>query len=845
MFKNYLVTALNNLLKNRLYSMINIVGLAVGLMACILITLYVQDELSYDEQWEKSGQIHRIIQEMELPGSVLTRDGFTSLPVLSNLMNFFPSDIEAGTRLRFEPMVNVVVDGIGHTEQFVRVDRDFSKLFQLDVVSGSLEATFTNVNSIALNEEQATRLFGDADPIGQTITIPSRYVFPARDYIVTAVYRFPVGNSVLDNNTMFSLSSSGLVLLDDSNLPGLANSWHNNSLQTYVLLRDGVDKDVIDSQLPDFVDTHANLREEAVGTGTPSDFIRFSLQPITDLYLNPWSELDRQNSGSSVTVLIFAVIAALVLVIGCTNFIVLTTAKSTNRCKEVAMRKVMGARREALVVQFLGEAVLITVFAILLGLVLLELALPVYSAFAGKELALNYGSPITYLFLMGLVLIVGVIGGVYPALVLSGYSPAKSLQAGRGQAAGGSVNARNLLVIFQFSVSVALLVATALVFLQTQFASTANLGFRQDNLLVVGPILPAASPNEVLQQEINQLGNVVSSSLSYSRPGQGFTGGDGIGQSLTVLPRPESGIDTSLSVSLRTNPVDTNFFDIYDIPIIAGRNYDEGFLNDRIARNNTNGEQQTTQANVIINEAAVRHLGLASPQNAIGLVLQGNYSFSRSRMPIIFTVVGVAADSLFLNVRTESLPEMYPLDPLLVTGLTVRFEGDPQQVLSSIAAIWPTVMGSGVVLNAEFVDQLITIQMADVQVQSIMLAGFSLLTLVISCLGLLGMSTFIIDRRTREIGLRKVMGAKIKDIVRLLVWQFSKPVLLANLIAWPFIVWVMMRWLETFSNHIDSLWLLPLCLAAGVISLLFMWITVAGNTTLIARRSPIHALRYE
>ncbi len=810
MFKNYLIAALNNLLINRLYSIINIVGLAVGLMACILITLYVQDELSYDEQWEKSQQIYRVNQETEFPGSVLSRGAFTAMPILPTLLNHFPSEIETGSRLRFEPDVDIQVDGTAYTEQFVRVDPEFSELFQLDMVLGSLEDTFADIYSIALSEELATRLFGSADPIGKTITVPSRFVFPAKDYTVNAVYRLPEGNTILRGDTRFGISS--LVLLDDSNMPSAVNSWQNGILQTYVLLRDGVDSDAVNSQLPDYIDDYARYPQESIGNGTPSDFVRFSLQSITDMYLNPWTDIDRQNSGSTATVLVFSVVAALVLIIGCTNFMVLTTARSTNRAREVAMRKVMGAKRETLIIQFLGESVLITLFAILLGLVLLELLLPIYNSFTTKELALNYASPLTYLFLAGLVMLVGITGGVYPALVLSMYSPGDSLKAGQGKGIAGSTNARNLLVVLQFSISIALVVATALVFLQSRYASNNNLGFSQDNLLVVMDLpltitasgLVGSDSYSVLKQEIDNLSAVTHSSFSYAKPGQGFTGGDVITPAATLLPVDSTNSEDSITVNLRTTPVDAGFFSTYQIGIVAGRDYDESYPNDQIVRISESNVDQVLQANLIINEAAVSHLGIPSAEEAIGRTLQGSH-IAQFGATFNFTIVGVVADSLFHNARTESVPEMYPFDSSLGSNLTIKYDGEPQQVLASISAIWPTVMDSSVVFKTGIVEQLVSDQLADVQIQTVMMAGFSLLATTLACLGLLGMSTFIIDRRTREIGLRKVMGAKVKDIVRLLVWQFSKPVLLANLIAWPFIVAAMVRWLETFSNRIDSL----------------------------------------
>ncbi len=833
MLKNYFITAFNNLLKNKLYSVINIVGLAVGLSACILISLYVQDELSYDKHWDRAERIYRINIESDIPGSPPTRMGFVAAPVLGSMENFFPAEIESGTRLLVSD-TDIRVNDFVFSEKIGLADRQIEEIFRFETITGNLIETFSAVNNIALSEELAVRLFGDVNVVGELVSTSNR------DYSVVAVYRQPTDNSVLS-------PLPAVALLDDtvmSNALPFYNNWLANIVRAFVVLPEGVDVDRINSNLVDFINQNAAFPSSftAVADNSPAEIIRYNLQPIGEIYLNPWDESDADSSGNKTMILVFSLIAVLVLVIGCVNFIVLTSAKSTNRAKEVAMRKVMGAKRSTLIAQFLGEAMIVTFLATLIGLVLLEILTPTFLALTAKALSLDYGAPLTYLSLAALVAIVGGIGGFYPALVLSSFKPAKTLTSGRSAESAGSVRMRDALVVFQFFVSVALIVSTVFVFFQSRFAATTNLGFNPENLIVVegGFNRPEVVESfDLLKQELDRVEGVTNSTLSYLRPAQGIV--DSMPFSMVSQGLGDDrGAMNSFSM-LRYTPVDADFFPTYQIPIIAGRNYDDSFERDRLIETS----EQTLEVNVIINEAGAEHLGLNSPEDALGKVLRGNLRpFGDVPLIVDYTIIGVVANTLFHNARTETAPEIYPYDRARVLNLTLRFDTSPDLVLDSVRDTWNSIVGSAT-LNTQFVDQILDVQFNDVRTQGGMLAGFSLLAVLLACLGLLGMSAFVIERRTKEIGLRKVMGAKVKDVVRLLVWQFSKPVLIANLLAWPFTVWAMIWWLEGFSNRIDSLWLLPLCLGAGVVSLLFMGVTVAGNTSHIARRSPIHALRYE
>ncbi|PCI75463.1 MAG: hypothetical protein COB20_12815 [SAR86 cluster bacterium] len=834
MFKNYLTTAWNILLKNKLYSAINILGLAVGLSACILIALYVLSELSYDKHWKNADQIYRINAQTRLPGSPPSRSTLTATQLLPALQNYFPAELETGARMWELDLADIVVNDSVYQESIMMVDKGFVDLFELDLVTGSFDDVFATLNNIALSEDVATRFFGGSDAIGELIQVPAKFPMPARDYLVSAVYKPASENTVL--------SLPAIAPIDEMALSSMY-SWSSPIVQTFIGLEADIDKESFAANFPDLINLHAKFPDSFTNDGSfsPAEVLEYELQAITDIYLNPWSESDAINAGSKTTNLIFSFIAVLVLTIACINFIVLTVAKSTRRNKEVAVRKVMGARRKALILQFLSEAVLITLIAVVVGLVLLELTMPLFALFSGTELSVNYASPLTYLLLLGMVFLVGVAGGFYPALVLSGFRPSRSLNNSQSLNSRGGFYARNALVVFQFVVSVSLIIATTAIFLQSRFATSTNLGFNPDNLLLIENTYRIdVDRRELLKQEINRIDGVVSSGFSLFRPGTGSN----FRSIVTVLPSGDSSLVESTPITLGANSIDSEFFDTYRMPIVAGRNYDESYQRDQIPRSLDSESGLVLEANVIISEAAVQVLGFSSPNDALGRHIRTSYGIGRGPGIFDLTIIGVVANSRFRTARGEISPEIFYFDSILRTNLTVRFEGEPQQLLSAVTEIWPFFIDD-VALSTEFVDQIVNSQFSDVETQRNVLAGFSMLTVIVACLGLLGMSAFTVEQRTKEIGLRKVMGAKIGDIVRLLVWQFSKPVLVANLIAWPITVWIMIRWLESFSNRIDSLWLLPLCLATGVISLLFMWITVAGSTSQIARRSPIHALRYE
>ncbi len=831
MFKNYFVTAINNLVKNKLYSAINICGLAIGLASCILIVLYVQDETSYDKHWQNAERIYRVNKTIEFTAGTLDRGSFTSILAQPALSQYFAEEISNSIQIFQFSGVVFQRDTQTFAENHAFVDGQFLNIFPLEVVDGDLEAALQDPSSIALSQESASKMFGSENPIGEVLAVD---VFGrAIELRVAAIYRQPVENSILDLPSISKIRET---------TRGVLGAWQSQSVKTYIQLGPEVDFEQFSALLPDFIDQNIDISAMMAGSEVkPSDRISYDLQNISDIHLNSAFD-DSRAGGSSTAVLTFAAIAVLVLLIGSINFTILTTVKATQRAREVAMRKVVGARRRQLIVQFLGESFIIVLLSMLLALVAVELVLPVFESFVNKSLDVSYSNPETYLSLLLLLLIVSFIGGLYPAFVLSRFRPASTLKANRSTDTKGAMVLRNALVIFQFTVSIALIIATSVVYIQINYSNSRDPGFNKEGLIGLSSMFSLdAGQKSALKQELLALPAVSQASFSVFGPMQG-------GYNIIAYTRKGLGAEPS-PIMLPTFHIDSDFFDTYEIPLLAGRYYeqerDQSLTYIQQQQTVDTYDQDIIDVNTVLNSSAARLLGFNSAQEAIGKDLGSSVEVNSPRGDVVnLTIVGVVADVQFSGLRTLPRPEIYTLSPSQTNYLTLRFQGNRQTLLAQIQSVWENVVGD-TTADTVFINQAMQQQFSQERTEALILVNFSLLAISIACLGLFGSASFTVERRTKEIGLRKVMGAKVKDIVRLHVWQFSKPILMANLFAWPIAVWAMLNWLQQFPYQIDS-WLLgPLCIAAGFIALAISWLTVAINTTRVARGSPIQALRYE
>lgn len=825
MFQNYFSVAFRNLIKNKLYSAINIIGLAVGLMSCVLIMLFVRDELSFDTFWKNSDSVYRLNTTFQMPG----RDPFITVmapgPSKAALENYFADDIEAVTRFRDQRPVIRKGESI-FTDDVVWADPSVLDIFDFEVVRGDLRASLNDNASLALSETMAAKHFGQEDPIGQILTLSFYEV--ERDYRIAAIYKD------LPHNTVLALPA--LVMVDEKdfeNFPWEFASWTSVNTSVYFKLQDGVSIDRINSQLKDFTDKSVQVPGGLPPGANASDFMLLNTMQLPDIQLHSEGGGEMKPTGSMMSVMIFIAIAALILLIACINFMNLATAKSTQRAREVALRKVLGAHRGQLILQFLGESILIALIGLFLGITLVEFALPIYNDFLGRELDFIYSDAPTIGILLGLVCVVGIVGGAYPALILSGFLPARVLRANKSAETSGSIMFRNALVVLQFAISIALIVSATVVYGQMAYATSMDPGFKKDNMLVVRGLFreEANDKTEALKQEILNLPGVQKAARSSDRPSSGNNSNTSV-----TIPGTDSG-----DILIGRYDVDYDFFDTYDVKLLAGRFYSRDFATDGVPSGDGLEEGEIAEGSIVINETSVGRLGFVSAENAVGKTVRLGIGDGKEAD---LRIVGVTQPIHFQSLREVLRPEMYLLTNDNFGNLSVSFEGDPSVLVERVEQVWKQMVPT-VPFSYEFVDEAMAEEFTQEEALATMLATFSLLAIAIACLGLYGLASFTAERRTKEIGIRKVMGASVLDIVRLLLWQFSKPVLVANLFAWPLAVWGMLSWLENFPYRLE-IWIMgPLCLIAGVIALAIAWATVGGNAAKVARSNPIKALRYE
>ncbi len=827
MLKNYITIAINNLLKNKLYSAINIIGLAIGLAACIVISLYVNDQYSYDKQWENSDRIYRVNFFENLPNSEPYSLARTPLPAMPQLAEYFKDKIEKSARML--PWTWIIDTGSSKFEEtLVEVDPAFIEIFQLEEIEGSFETTLARTTNIALSEEVARRFFGKQNPIGKNITV-HRDNYRV-DYTVTAVYR-------VQGNTILNLPL--LSLLDFNSKPEDVRSWYAYITGSFFKLKDGVDIETLKPRLPAFIDRKIDYTLLYNNPDKPlSSVLSIDFQRLETAHIDtPW---DHTRAGGNKTVIMsFAAIAILILITGCINFTLLTTAKAARRAREVAMRKVVGAKRKQLIIQFLGESIFIALLSMLLSFGAVEFMLPVFESIVGKTLFLDYTDPFILISLPVLLFVVGVSGGLYPAFILSGYRPGNTLKSIEAKNSGSPVSLRSVLIFFQFSVSIILIILTGAIYSQMRYSLNRDPGYNKHNLLIIDRMGQSdVFKNKIssLKNELLNSTNITDVSLSDITPGRargtGFT-----------LSRPDQ---LEISHSIGSDGIDYDFFKTYQIPLIAGRSFTIGRdlpepeIDPMDITLGDHASDPPIERSIVVNASAVKQFGFKNAEDALGKVLR-----TTTMNNTYYTVIGVTADNHMLSINAPPTAQVYLLkDYMARPALTVRFKGSPHKALTLVESVWKKVIGD-TELSTVFADQLMAQEFVREETEIKIFISFSILAIIIACMGLYGSASFTVEQRTKEIGLRKVMGAKVKNISALILWQFSKPVLTANIVAWPVALFVMQHWLERFPYRFNIWLMISICLVSGLIALAIAWVTVAGNTTRVAKSRPVKSLRYE
>ncbi len=834
MWRNYLTVGIRALARNKTYSAINILGLALGLAACMLILLFVRYELSYDKALPDSERVFQLQEWPDpQPGEPAGGGTMTSIASAMALRKDFP-EIE---RLVYvgNNRPTIIQDGQATTsDHFVYVDGPLFDVLQLPFLRGDRRTALAGPGSLVLTASEAAKRFGTRDPIGRTLTLLE--AGKSIDYRVTGVVADPRHSH---------LALSVIARYDPATYwasnPDYITQWLPKNGWAYVKLRPGADVASITSRMDAW--KKRNIPDQMVGGKryNPGEDRDWKLVNVRDLHLGTAQRGAMSPGNDMRTIATFAIIAVMILGVAVINFTNLSTARAGQRAREVALRKVVGASRRQLIVQFIGESILLAGLAMLLALALVEMLLPSLNHFLQADMRIVYlGEEGLLSPAVALVFLVGAAGGLYPAFYLSRFQPARVLKANLGSTeTGGAGRLRSLLVIVQFAVSIGLLICTAIIYAQTVYARTADPGYRRDGLIQIDNV-SRRSIRPVMGTLLHEIGAIEGvKSVGRSTIGVATFPMENL---MVQAPGAAEGFE------LNEYRVDTHFFETMGIPFAAGRNFVEGRAMDDSTLEGLPPEPAAISAlahrgySAVINSFAAKSLGFARPADAVGKVLMADDGDveANGRTPV--TIVGVVRDSRFRSIREPVEPIIFVYDRYQPNWLLVRYEGSPNAVRAGIEKVWKRI-APDVPFDAKFSDDIVRDLYDSEAARADIFAAFSGLAIVIGCLGLFGLASFTAERRTKEIGIRKVVGARTRDIVALLVWQFSKPVLVANLIAWPAAWWAMRDWLNGFDDRI-ALGPSPF-VAAGLLALAIAVATIAAHAVRVARLNPIHALRYE
>ncbi len=798
MIKNYFKIAWRNIWKSKVFSAINIFGLAVGMAACIVITLFVYYEKSFDNLHTKN--IYRLNEVQKFEGMGATQKVALSMfPMGPTLKADFP-EIKNFTRVRWQqkfPLNNGLKRV--YMPQVFFVDSVFLKMFDFKLLRGDRATALLRPRSVLLTEDAAKRIFGNDDPIGKTVT---NYGQDTITYSVTGILANVPKNSQLQFDCLFSFSSIYK--------PWMFTNWGGNWLNTYLELAPGTNIAALEKKFPAYLQKYK-------GKDGPKNYELFLLS-LKDVHANSadigLDYINYQKFDKHITNL-FTVIGIIVLVIACINFINLSTARSSERAKEVGVRKSIGAGRIQLAMQFLGETVLLSLIALVFACVLVTLAIPFINSLSQRDISLPLHDN---KMLIGVAFIstvlVGIISGIYPALFLSSFQPVKVLKGALTSAGGNKVPLRNILVVGQFTSAVILMIATVLVIRQLKFMQKKDPGFNRDQIVNVPLGLIPQNKYDLFKQEL--LSNSIIQGVTAS---QDILGShlDQTGISFKLGDSPLRQLTSTLLV------VDNNYLDLYKIKLLTGKNFST--------------DASAVWKQYIINEALAKELLKDHKGKNMESLLGQRFGFDS-----LGVITGIAKDFNFnsLHYKIETL--------FLVNGkgfnqMSVKINGGKaKEAVAFIQSTWNKEF-PGVPFEYQFLDDHFNeVYSVDNQVSTVVsiLAG---LIIIISCLGLFGLASYSAEKRIKEIGVRKVLGASVQNIVMLLSGHFVKLVLIANVIAWPIAFYVMSKWLQDFAYRIDiSWWIFGI---AGLTSLIIAFATVSFQAIKAAVANPVKSLRSE
>jgi len=795
MFKNYLKLSFRNLKRHKGFSFINITGLAIGITCFIFIIQYLLHETSYDNYHKNIDQIYRVNLDIE-SDSDKKQYAINVPPVGPSLKENFPQIVESARIFNFFGTRLVEKDDNKFYEKgFVYADKEIFRILSYSFLHGDPETALNNPLSLVLPERLAKKYFRNENPVGQSLSLDGH------DYNITAVIKDAPQNTHLQYDMFISM--------DDLRNPPWMQDWTWPGMWTFVRLAPNTDVKILNEQIRNYANSFTKNNPMAAGKT-----YQYSLQHIRDIYLSKELEYDLPK-GNKIYLYIFSGVGFFILLIACINFVNLMTARVTSRAKEVGIRKSVGAIRNTLIQQFLCETIVLVLFAFILSLLLVEIIRPVFTNITNIDF--NFSSLFTFksVFLWaGMILCIGLIAGFYPAFVLSSFNPGKVLK-GSVNTVSGSSKFRKILVIAQFSISIILIISTIIVYNQITFMKTMNLGFNKKHKMII-PVTGMAplTTNENVKNAFQQIPSVSMASVSSYVPGEGA------GSHSTKLVDQKDAKEQMMYYGY----YDTDFISQYDIKILAGRNFKKEMITDI---NNS----------CLINETSSKAFGWSSPSEAIGKVINTGME-GRNK-----TIIGVVNDFHFRSAHYKIEPLIMENDPRMFKRITLSVnDKNFNKTIEKVEIVW----------NELFPDQPLVYYFLDASINGLYESEecigklFRILTILgifIASLGLFGLATFMAEKKTKEIGIRKTLGATVLKIVLLLSKEFFVCVLLANLIAWPLAYVIMNNWLHNFSYQIDIT--IGVFLQSGILALIIVGITVTFQSVKAATANPIKSLRYE
>ena len=813
MFGNYLKSTLRNLKNNKGFSFINIAGLTIGMTICMLILLYVQSELSYDNHHVYKDRIYRA-ERVYLDEDGSPRGGFSTLApsFVAHLKTDLP-EVEKAIRMYHWAGTMITYNQRSFVEdRLFFADNDIFQVFTIPLIKGDAKTALRDPYQVVISQTMADKYFGDKDPMSQELILNNQY--PCK---VTGIMEDTPNNTHLHYDILVSYASlRGLWGQGENDYFWGTTNFSDNVVIAYLRFSESSDLDHIRERIPAFLDQCMPTRTNDEGvTVMPSKSNSIHFRKVKDIHLHPHPFNEVEPQSDIMYVRLFAFVAVFILLIACINFMNLSTARSTKRAREVGLRKVVGAYRRMLVTQFLSESLLIAFVAILLAVMLVSLTAPYFSAFSGHDVCLIFSDPLHLLGIIGVFLVTGIAAGLYPAVYMSIFDPATIL---RGEVTRGKRGAafRKVLVVFQFTISVALMICVGVIYKQMRYMDSIDLGYDRENIVLFPADRTLKQQWPRLKSELLRDPGIVHVTMSKRAP----TGrlADAPGFSIRIGEELRRG-----SFSMPHNRVEHDFFRTYGMTIVAGRDFSLEHPTDSLEA-------------FIINEEAVSRLGLDKPEDAVGLPI-GIFGRRWGR------VIGVVKNFNYEPLHVRVIPIITYIR--IIEGNTISVRVKQGYIDEAIAHIERTVdtYVPGHPLNYSFLDDRIDALYRNEQRMMAMFGYFSLLAILIACLGLFGLASFTAEQRRKEIGIRKALGATVVTIVFVLSRNFLKWVIIANVIAWPISYFAMRGWLSSFAYRTG---IGPaVFLGAALMALLIAMGTVSYQSIRTARANPVDSLKYE